>query len=243
MPRPDIVAHRGGSAFPENSFAAFRHACTLGVEQVEFDIHLTKDGELVIIHDTDLEQTTLAAGPVRALTLAELAKVRLRRIDECVPSFDDVMAFLATQKIHVRIEIKSAAGPGVYEKIHALVMRTLTRHRFLARATIMAFDAAALLPFCRDGVNTSLSWMRHGQTTPDEFDRMLAQTAALGINDIGLSFGPTTLAILERVASHNLTAGVWTVNDPARLDYWLGMPVAYILTDHPQLALDLYEGK
>ena len=96
VPRPDIVAHRGGSAFPENSFAAFRHACTLGVEQLEFDIHLTKDGELVIIHDTDLEQTTLATGPVRALRLSELAKVRLRRVDECVPSFDDVMTFLAT---------------------------------------------------------------------------------------------------------------------------------------------------
>ena len=165
------------------------------------------------------------------------------RVDECVPSFDDVMAFLATQPIHVRIEIKSDDLPGVYEKIHALVMRTLSRHRMAARATIMAFDVAALLAFIRDGVDTSLSWMRHGQTTLDDFDRMLAQTAALGINDIGLSFGPTTLAILERVAAHNLTAGVWTVNDPARLDYWLGMPVAYILTDQPQLALDLYGGK
>src|SRR4051812_36035571 len=102
MNRPDIVAHRGGSAFPENSFAALKYACTLGVEQLEFDVHLTRDGELVIIHDTGLEQTTHGAGPVRQLTLRELAEVRLRQVDEGVPGFDEVMAFLATQAIHVR---------------------------------------------------------------------------------------------------------------------------------------------
>ena len=239
MDRPDIVAHRGGSAFPENSFAALRYACTLGVEQLEFDVHLTRDGELVIIHDADLDQTTQACGPVRALTLAELKAVRLRGVDEGVPAFDDVMAFLATQPIHVRIEVKCAPGPGVYEAVHALVSRTLARHTMRERATVMAFDVAALPPFSRDGVNTSRSWMRQGAGTIQQFDEMLRETAALGVDDVGLPFGHTSAAMLERVAAHGLTAGVWTVNDAARLDYWLGMPVAYIITDQPELGRDL----
>lgn len=237
MPKPDIVAHRGGSVFPENSFSSLKHACTLGVEQLEFDIHLTKDDELTIIHDYDLEQTTMQRGPVRDLTLGELAAVRLRGIDEGVPAFDDVMDFLAAQAIHVRIEIKTDKRPGAHARMHERVMRALIRHGMAARATVMAFDLDALAPFTGDGVRTSLSWMRHGETTIADFDALLARIAALGVNDIGLSFGPTTHAVLERVAAHGLTAGVWTVNDPGRLDFWMQMPVAYVLTDQPELAL------
>jgi len=239
MTRPDIVAHRGGSALPENSFAALRYACTLDVEQLEFDVHLTRDGELVIIHDVDLEQTTLSAGPVRQLTLRELAQVRLRGIDEGVPGFDEVMAFLAMQSIHVRIEIKSDERPGAYASLHERIMRTLRRHDMVARATIMSFELDALAPFVADGIETSLSFMRQGTMTPRAFDDLLGELQRIGIGDIGLSYGPTTRDMLGRVTRHGLTAGVWTVNGPARLGYWLHMPVAYVLTDQPDLAVQL----
>ena len=239
MDRPDIVAHRGGSAFPENSFAALRYACTLGVEQLEFDVHLTRDGELVVIHDVDLEQTTLGAGPVRELTLRELAEVRLRRVDEGVPAFDDVMAFLATQSIHVRIEIKSDARPGAYASLHERIMRALRRHDIAGRATVMSFELDALAPFNPDGIETSLSFMRQGTMSSAAFDELLGELRRTGVDDIGLSYGPTTRAMLEQVARRGLTAGVWTVNGPGRLDYWLRMPVAYVLTDQPDLAVAL----
>jgi len=239
MNRPDIVAHRGGSAFPENSFAALRYACTLGVEQLEFDVHLTRDGELVVIHDVDLEQTTLGAGRVRDLTLRELAEVRLRRVDEGVPAFDDVMAFLATQPIRVRIEIKSDARPGAYASLHERIMRALRRHDMSGRATVMSFELDALAPFRPEGIETSLSFMRQGTMTREAFDDLLGDLRRTGVGDIGLSYGPTTRALLEQVARHGLTAGVWTVNGPGRLDYWLRMPVAYVLTDQPDLAVAL----
>jgi len=239
MPAPDIVAHRGGSAFPENSFSGLRYACSLGVEQLEFDIHLTREGELAIIHDATLEQTTHATGRVGERSLQELASVRLRRIEEGVPAFDEVMAFLAGETIHVRIEIKRDPREGAYARMHERVMRALKRHGMVERVTLMSFELLALPAFGRDGVETSLSWMQHGQTTLDEFDRQLAGIEAMGIDDIGLSYGQTTPAVLERVARHGMTAGVWTVNGPGRLDYWLGMPVSYIITDQPDLALRL----
>jgi glycerophosphoryl diester phosphodiesterase len=242
MPAPAIVAHRGGSAFPENSFSGLKYACSLGVEQLEFDIHLTREGELAIIHDPTLDQTTTATGRVGDRTLQELAAVRLRRIDEGVPAFDEVMEFLAGEKIHVRIEIKKDPKEGAYARMHERVMRALRRHEMIGRVTLMSFELQALPAFSRDGVETSLSWMQHGQTTLDEFDRQLAGFEALGVDDIGLSYGPTTPAILERVAQHDMTAGIWTVNGPGRLDYWLGMPVAYIITDQPDLALRLRSG-
>jgi glycerophosphoryl diester phosphodiesterase len=70
------IAHRGGSKLrPENTIAAFVHALTLGVDGIECDVHLSKDGEPVVIHDPTLDRTTDAIGPVAALTASALAEV------------------------------------------------------------------------------------------------------------------------------------------------------------------------
>jgi glycerophosphoryl diester phosphodiesterase len=73
---PSVIAHRGGSALrPENTMLAFDQAAVLGVDALECDVHLSRDDEVVVIHDATLERTTDAAGPVVARTAAELASV------------------------------------------------------------------------------------------------------------------------------------------------------------------------
>jgi len=70
------IAHRGGSRLrPENTIAAFDHAVSLGVDACECDVHLSADGEPVVIHDPTLDRTTDATGPVGALSAAELSRV------------------------------------------------------------------------------------------------------------------------------------------------------------------------
>src|SRR5580765_8752447 len=74
LDRVSVIAHRGGSKLrPENTVAAFDHACRLGVDALECDVHFSRDGEVVVIHDFTLERTTDAIGPVEALTANELA--------------------------------------------------------------------------------------------------------------------------------------------------------------------------
>lgn len=74
--RPLVLAHRGGSALrPENTLAAFEHGAALGADGFECDVHLSRDGELVVIHDATLDRTTDATGPVAARTADELARV------------------------------------------------------------------------------------------------------------------------------------------------------------------------
>ncbi|PYR91765.1 MAG: glycerophosphodiester phosphodiesterase [Acidobacteria bacterium] len=85
MPRPhralgvgraQVFAHRGGAALrPENTIAAFDHGLSLGADGLEFDVHLSRDGVVVIHHDATLDRTTDHRGPVAALTAAELARV------------------------------------------------------------------------------------------------------------------------------------------------------------------------
>jgi glycerophosphoryl diester phosphodiesterase len=73
MRRTLKVAHRGGAALaPENTLAAFQKALELGADAVELDLHQSKDGALVVMHDPDLVHTTRRAGEIQAFTLAEL---------------------------------------------------------------------------------------------------------------------------------------------------------------------------
>jgi glycerophosphoryl diester phosphodiesterase len=74
--RPQVFAHRGGAALrPENTVAAFDHGLSLGADGLEVDVHLSRDGVVVVHHDATLDRTTDHRGPLAALTAAELARV------------------------------------------------------------------------------------------------------------------------------------------------------------------------
>ena len=76
MQRPQIFAHRGAKAVtPENTLPAFQRALDMGVAGIELDVHCSKDGRLVVIHDESLARTTTATGLVGEYTAAELAKI------------------------------------------------------------------------------------------------------------------------------------------------------------------------
>src|SRR6185295_11448303 len=70
---PLIIAHRGDSAHrPENTLASFASALEVGADLVELDVQLTRDGEVVVIHDVTVDRTTNGSGDVRQMTLAEV---------------------------------------------------------------------------------------------------------------------------------------------------------------------------
>jgi glycerophosphoryl diester phosphodiesterase len=74
--RPRVIAHRGDSgAYPENTMESFRAAAAAGALYIELDVHLTRDGEVVVIHDADLERTSGRKGSVARLTYVEIAAV------------------------------------------------------------------------------------------------------------------------------------------------------------------------
>src|ERR1035437_496086 len=74
-----VIAHRGNSAcFPENTLESFRQGMALGVDALEFDVRLSRDGQAVVIHDPTLERTTDGTGAVSARTLEELRRLDLR---------------------------------------------------------------------------------------------------------------------------------------------------------------------
>jgi glycerophosphoryl diester phosphodiesterase len=95
---------------PENTLAGFRHALTLGVDATECDVHLTRDGHLVVIHDTTVDRTTNGTGAVRDLTFEEIRTLDAGR-GEQVPTLAEVLEVLDSRLL-LHVELK---GEGVEE--------------------------------------------------------------------------------------------------------------------------------
>ena len=115
FPRPLFIAHRGVSArFPENTLAAFQGAIEHGAHMIELDVSLSRDRQLVVIHDDTVDRTTNGSGAVSALGRDQLSRLDAgswfdpRFADERLPTLDQVLE-LAYGKIMVNIEIKPEA--------------------------------------------------------------------------------------------------------------------------------------
>ena len=136
---PLVIAHRGDSAHrPENTLSAFASALELGVELVEMDVQLSRDGAVVVIHDASVDRTTDGTGRVSDLTLGELRKLSagypLRYgkdyAGERIPTFDEAIEAIG-DRATLQVEIKGATE-GVAEA------RTTGKPPRWARTTAMS---------------------------------------------------------------------------------------------------------
>lgn len=99
------IAHRGASGYaPENTLAAFKKAIELGADMIELDVHLTKDQELVVMHDETVNRTTSGNGKISKKTVAEIKKLSIER-NEQAPTLQEVID-LVKDKCRLNIEIK-----------------------------------------------------------------------------------------------------------------------------------------
>ena len=128
----DVIAHRGASAYaPENTLAAFSNAVEQKADWFELDVHLTKDGQVVVIHDGNLERVAGIKKSVREMTLAEIkaadagAGFAKEFTGERIPTLDETLA-LAKNRTGVYIEIKSDAPDKV---LVGKMAETISKHQ------------------------------------------------------------------------------------------------------------------
>jgi glycerophosphoryl diester phosphodiesterase len=240
---PAIAAHRGGARlWPENSLTAFRGAIGLGVDLVELDVHQTKDGEVVVIHDPTLDRTTTGHGAVRDVSWGELGAVTIRgTADERLPRLAQVLALLRPSSVGLLLEIKSAPGGGRYPGIEERVLALLQAAEMTDRTRVMAFDWAILerLRALSPTVRLTGLLATRGSERVGGVEGVAPRLRALGGNDLGIE---RTLLSAEAVrAAHDtgLSIGVWTVNDAEELHRALAAGVDYVTTDQPDVALRL----
>jgi glycerophosphoryl diester phosphodiesterase len=152
--RPRVIAHRGASGHaPENTLAAFLLAAEVGADGIELDVHLTADGEVVVMHNDTVDATTDGRGPIRAMTLHELKALDAGRwydaryAGERVPTLAEVFQALG-RRLLINVEIKAERGLTSPRKergqLEAGVVRLIEDHAMAQQVLISSFSASTL---------------------------------------------------------------------------------------------------
>jgi glycerophosphoryl diester phosphodiesterase len=241
-----LAAHRGGALlWPENSLLAFRNAVTLGADFIELDVHLSRDGEVMVIHDPTLDRTTNGQGAVNDRTVAELKSLRLKDragavTGETMPTLDEVTAVASQGGRRMLLEIKLDVGRARYPGIEEKVLAILDRHRMAGSTVMMAFEPA--------------TWRRVRALRPDIAicalyeARMLGRTTlaaeletlrAAGVGFVGLEHTVVDAAALAQARQAGVEVGAWTVNDAATMKRLIEAGVGVLITDQPDVAKTL----
>lgn len=141
----EIWGHRGAYHYaPENTIYSFEKAIELGADGVEFDVQLTKDGEVVVIHDEKIDRVSNGTGLVKEYTLSELKKINFnkRGISEPyfmeIPTLDEVLKLLVTTSLSINIELKT--GIIYYEGLELKTVDIVNKYNLSERVLYSSFN-------------------------------------------------------------------------------------------------------
>jgi glycerophosphoryl diester phosphodiesterase len=230
---PLVIAHRGASAeAPENTLRAFARALALGVDGIELDVQVTRDGVAVVFHDSSLMRLTGTRGRIADRTWAELQKLRVG--GEPIPTLADALALTCKQAI-LQIEIKKGVPV-------APVLAAIRRTASSGQVILASFEpdilrqVAVLAPklprmLIADPPKTSI----HFHTKVDPSAMKLLQTmAAVGASGISVCHEAiTTPPFVETIHRRGAQLWCWTVNDVSNMRRLGDYAVDAILTNDP----------
>jgi glycerophosphoryl diester phosphodiesterase len=231
-----IIGHRGArNLWPENSLEGFERTRELGVDAVEFDVHLARDGELVVIHDPTLERTTEGTGPVADRTATELAAMG-------VPRLEAVLDIYAGTPIELHIEVKTDALGRSYEGLEKRLLDVIGRRKLEQQAIVTSFVPEILETVRRLSPNQRVlgSLDRRSAEIFGGLSAALDRFTVIGNCMIAVEKGLLADSLdlcLRRVGSEFL--GAWVPNDADDIAQWLARPIRQITTDRPDVALAL----
>ncbi len=246
---PIVYAHRGGAKLrPENTLLAFDHGLSLGADGLEFDVHLSRDGVVVIHHDSTLERTTNGRGTLAALTADELGRLdagyqwtEYRGLAGGVPRLDEVLRRYPA--IPIIIELKVNEPELAHRTIDAVRAADAVDHVTLGSFGTRVLRAArAYEPAIRTGSSreeTRLalyrSWVYWPVRHPPYQEYQVPEVAG------------NTRVVSPRFVKYAHDAGVlvkvWTVDDPSDVRRLLSWGVDAIISDRPDVAVEVVKAR
>jgi glycerophosphoryl diester phosphodiesterase len=231
------MGHRGAlSIAPENTLASFAAAREAQANGVEFDVQLSRDGALVIIHDETVDRTTDGHGAIADLTLAEIQRLDAgsrfdaRFAGERIPTLQQVFDLLGTRMLlNIEIKSKSADGGALEEQVVANV-----RERALeSRVIISSFNPATLRTVRRIAPDLRLGYLY-------EREADAALIAELQPEALHPRWTLATPALVAEAHAQGRQVNVWTVNEEADLRAMIALSVDAIITNWPQRLAGLH---
>ncbi len=250
--RVSVVAHRGGAALaPENTLAAFGVALEHEVDTVEMDIHLSRDGSMMVIHDPTLLRLTGKEGAIIDYSAEELAQFDVASTFRSgkhyfgvqnMPTLEEVIELVeknAKKPVHYQIEIKVKEDGSRYEGIDQKLIDELTHYAILDRTIAISFDFSTLAtlrslePDLRLGALISKAYLSSkGVTGPESVAKDMK---ALNVEYVGVKAEYLSQALYDQLRSQDLGVGVWTVDDTITMRKFVDMGVDFITTNRPDL--------
>jgi glycerophosphoryl diester phosphodiesterase len=247
--KPIVLGHRGAAGVaPENTLLAFERGLELGAQVIESDVHLTRDGVPVLIHDETVDRTTDGRGPVAELSLVELRELDAGAhftTDECanfpfrnqgirVPSLEEAFELLPAARFN--LEIKGAEPKLVTEVVE------LVRSRDREALTLLTAGEDAVMASIRAELERTGATPALGASVSDilEFIRSAPRAQAPASDSMALQI-PTefggrpliTSQLLEHCHAHGVQVHAWTINLESEIEALLDLGVDGIVTDFP----------
>lgn len=204
---------------PENTLRSFVAAQDAGLDLIELDLHLSKDGALVVMHDAEVDRTTDGTGPIADKTLAELRSLDAGR-GERVPVFEEVLDAVRTP---LQAEIKDVAAA----RALAAVMH---ERDLVGRVEVSSFhdDAVAEIARLVPGVRTALIGSRYGTD-------IVERAVAVGAATVCLNIRRLTLEVVEHARRSGLRIIGWVVNTQDHLRLVRALELDGATTDFPEI--------
>jgi len=193
------VGHRGVMGVePENTLRSFRRAEREGVDQIELDLHLSKDGALIVMHDGTVDRTTDGSGQIRDLTLEEIRALDAG-LGERVPVFEEVLEAVGRP---VQAEIKDVAAARV-------LARVLREREATDRVSVLSFHDEALAE-----IHTLLPEVRTVLVAEELGPDLVPRAKAVGARLVSLDLTRLSLELVRACQEAGIAVMAWTVNSP-----------------------------
>lgn len=236
----EIFAHRGASGnFPENTIASFKEAARLQVYGVEFDVHMTADGELVVIHDETIDRTSNGTGYVKDMTLTDLKKHDFGNWfssefqGETIPTLSEVLDVFDSTGHKLNIELKSDIFP--YDGMVMKVLDLIADRQMESRVIISSFDHSAIqtVKQLNAQIETAALFMEVLVHPLDYLQRIPADA-------LHILYPAAIRPSMAEVLNSSIPVRTFTVNDEIYARVLKQAGVQAIFTDYPEKMYALF---
>jgi glycerophosphoryl diester phosphodiesterase len=238
-----IIAHRGDSAhWPENTLPAFRAALDVGADLVELDVQLTRDGEVVVIHDPVIDRTTNGKGKVGERTLAEIRALSAgyperfgrQHAGVRVPTLAEALAAMKG-RTRVMIEIKrESVTSDAEDGIEARTVAEVRRAGMTEDVALISFERRALLR-CRELAPEIKRGHLFHRAQPDE---VIGGAREIGSDLVMPEKSMLSEALCEQCRAASLKVATWVVDEPEELRALLRFDLYGVASNRPGVLLD-----
>ena len=242
--KPLVIAHRGASGTaPENTLIATQKALEMGADMVEIDLHMSKDGEVIVIHDATLDRTTNGSGLVKDHTLEELKKLEAgswfdpKFNGEPIPTLDEFLILMDGKAIAL-LEVKKSKKE-LYTGIEQKIVELVRKHQAEKWCIIQSFETPTVQNFLQLVPDWEIHKLISGQVPviPVYHDGQIRMGQAMslpGIQAINPSHKALNRRFVRRAHQHGMKVFTWTVNEEKDFKRVLRFKVDGIITNYPE---------